>query len=191
VTLDIGAGDGRFAYRLARENPHRFFLGIDANAAPLCKISEKIHRRPERGGAANLRFVLAAVEELPPELDHIADQVQVQFPWGSLLRGVVKGDELVLGNLRRVCLPEAQLEVVVSLEETKDRSEIERLNLPALSNEYLGGELKERYRAAGFALVEHGAITGAPRRIESSWGRRLQNNPRRRVLYLRARAIEG
>jgi len=187
----MGAGDGRAVYRLARENPHRFFLGIDANAVPLSKISEKIHRRPERGGAANLRFVLAAVEDLPSELDHIADQVQVQFPWGSLLRGLVNGDDLVLGNLRRVCLPEAQLEVVVSLDEIKDRREIERLNLPALSTEYVGGELRETYRAAGFALVEHGAITRTARRIESSWGRRLRNNPRRSIFYLRARAIEG
>ena len=37
-------------------------------------------------------FIQAAVEDLPPELDGVADEVHVHFPWGSLLRAVATGE---------------------------------------------------------------------------------------------------
>ena len=84
----------------------------------------------------------------------------------------------------------AQLEVIVSLDEQKDRGEIERLKLPPLTLDYLAGALRDRYRTAGFALVGYDEITDSQRRFDSSWGRRLQDDPRRKVLYLKASAIE-
>ena len=35
VVVDIGTGDGNFVYQAARENPTKFFIGIDANLRPL------------------------------------------------------------------------------------------------------------------------------------------------------------
>ena len=35
VIVDIGTGDGRFVYQSARENPAKFYVGIDANANDL------------------------------------------------------------------------------------------------------------------------------------------------------------
>ncbi|MDQ3258004.1 MAG: hypothetical protein M3R15_29660 [Acidobacteriota bacterium] len=37
IVLDIGTGDGRFVYAYARQNPNKFFIGIDANPRPLEK----------------------------------------------------------------------------------------------------------------------------------------------------------
>ena len=51
VIIDIGTGDGRFVYQSARQNPNKFYIGIDPNVTPLEKISEKIHRKPSKGGA--------------------------------------------------------------------------------------------------------------------------------------------
>ena len=52
VIIDIGTGDGRFVYQSARRNPNKFHIGIDPNTRPLTKISEKIHRKPAKGGLA-------------------------------------------------------------------------------------------------------------------------------------------
>jgi 16S rRNA (adenine(1408)-N(1))-methyltransferase len=68
----------------------KFFMGIDPNVRPLAKISEKIYRRTGKGGAPNVVFLQAAVEELPDELTGIADEVHVQFPWGKFAQG--RGD---------------------------------------------------------------------------------------------------
>jgi 16S rRNA (adenine(1408)-N(1))-methyltransferase len=113
VVIDLGTGDGLFVYQSARRNPRKFYIGVDPNARPLEKISEKIHRRPEKGGLPNALFVQAAAESLPAELDGAADEVHVHFPWGSLLRAVAIGDPAVLANLRRICAAEALLEIVV------------------------------------------------------------------------------
>jgi 16S rRNA (adenine(1408)-N(1))-methyltransferase len=63
VIVDIGTGDGRFVYQSARENPRKFYIGIDPNVRPLEKISEKIYRKPAKGGATNALFDQAALED--------------------------------------------------------------------------------------------------------------------------------
>jgi 16S rRNA (adenine(1408)-N(1))-methyltransferase len=75
VVVDIGTGDGRYVYRSARSDPDRFYIGIDVERRALEKVSEKIHRRPEKGGLSNVLFVHASVEALPAELDRCADEI--------------------------------------------------------------------------------------------------------------------
>jgi 16S rRNA (adenine(1408)-N(1))-methyltransferase len=189
VVIDVGTGDGTFVYQSARNNPGTFYLGIDANAGPLAKISEKIHRKPTKGGVDNLLFVQASVENLPEELDGVANVVHIHFPWGSLLRGVATGDELVLRNLRRVCADRAMLEVLIGLDPDRDLAEIARLKLPPLTTEYVTDELVPKYRAAGFEIVERGTITPLNwPEFASSWARRLRNSSERNLIYLIARA---
>ncbi len=128
--IDIGTGDGLFVYQSARENPQKFYIGIDANTRPLEKVSEKVHRKPAKGGLPNVLFLQAAVEDLPEELNGVADEVHIHFPWGSLLQAVVGGDREVIQNVRRICSSGALLEVVIGLEPERDRTEIARLGLP-------------------------------------------------------------
>ena len=92
VIVDIGTGDGRFVYQGAKENPGRFYIGIDPNAKPLEKVSMKATRKPAKGGARNVLFVQASVEDLPNELNNVADEIHIHFPWGSLLRSVATGE---------------------------------------------------------------------------------------------------
>jgi 16S rRNA (adenine(1408)-N(1))-methyltransferase len=189
VVVDIGTGDGRFVYQCARLNPEKFFIGVDANAKALEKISEKIYRKPAKGGLPNVLFVQAAVENLPAEFNSVADEIHVHFPWGSLLRAVATGDACVLGNLRRIAAPDCLLEIVIGLDPERDRTEIERLGLPVLSNEYLETVLTGRYSAAGFDVLEKGAMSQADwSRLETSWARKLFGNADREVVYLIARA---
>jgi 16S rRNA (adenine(1408)-N(1))-methyltransferase len=188
VVIDIGTGDGLFVYQSARQNPRKFYIGVDANARPLEKISEKIHRKPAKGGLPNVLFVQAAVEDLPRQLDGVADEVHVHFPWGSLLGAMCTGDRVVLENVRRICAPDALLEVVVALDPDRDRTEIERLGLPAMSIEFIESVLKPRYRDAGFEMIERrilGPAECAP--MKCSWAKRLSQDRNRAVCYIVAR----
>jgi 16S rRNA (adenine(1408)-N(1))-methyltransferase len=190
VIVDIGTGDGRFVYRSAAENPRKFFIGIDANAKPLEKISMKATRKPSKGGLANVLFVQAAIEDLPEELGGAADEIHIHFPWGSLLRAVALGDEAALRALRRISAPECRLEIIVGIDEERDKTEIERLALPELSEEYLQKILLPKYAAAGFEMVESGALNPSEwSRLETSWARKLQSGADRKVLFMVFQAI--
>ena len=190
VIIDIGTGDGRFVYQSARQNPNKFYLGIDTNTRPLQKISEKIHRKPEKGGAPNVLFIQAAVEDLPSELDGVANELHVHFPWGSLLRAVATGELEVLQNLRRVCADGALLEVVIGLDPERDQTEIERLGLTPLSLEFIDEVLIPRYAAARFETLERGILRPSEwPDFNTSWAKRLHGNERRWISYLIAHAI--
>ena len=190
VIIDIGTGDGRFVYQSARQNPTKLYIGIDPTAKPLEKISEKIHRKPAKGGAPNVLFVQAAVEDLPSELNGVADEVHVHFPWGSLLRAVAAGEIAVLGNLRRICAPGALLEIVIGLNPERDQTEIDRLGLTGLSIEFIDQQLVPKYQAAGFETIERGIIPASEwPEFNTSWAKRLQGNEHRNITYLIARAI--
>jgi 16S rRNA (adenine(1408)-N(1))-methyltransferase len=190
VIIDIGTGDGRFVYQSARLNRNKFYIGIDPSVSPLEKISEKIHRKPAKGGAPNVLFIQAAVEDLPAELDGVADELHVHFPWCSLLRAMATGDVAVLRNLRRICSAGALLEVVIGLDPVRDQSEIERLGLTSLSLEYIDNELVPKYARAGFETNERGILSASEwPEFNTSWAKRLQGNERRPITYLIARAV--
>ena len=183
--IDIGTGDGLFVYQSAKENPNRFYIGIDANRQPLEKISEKIHRKPASGGLPNVLFLQAAVEDLPPELDGVADEVHVHFPWGTLLRAVATGDSAVLASLRRLCAPGALLEIVIGIDPERDRAEIERLGLQSLSASYIESILAPKYEAAGFDVLESGALAASNwSTLRTSWAKRLKSGAKRTVFYI-------
>ncbi len=185
VVVDIGTGDGRFVYRSASANPNKFYIGIDAITKPLEKISMKATRKPAKGGLPNVLFVQAAVENLPEELNAVADEIHIHFPWGSLLRAVVLGDENILNSLRRICAPECLVEIVIGIDEERDKSEIERLELPRLSSAYLENVLLPKYEAAGFEILESGILNPSEwSKFETSWARKLQSNDNRKCIYL-------
>ncbi len=190
IIIDIGTGDGLFVYHSARENPGKFYLGIDANRASLKKVSEKIYRKPAKGGLPNVLFLECAVEELPPELDEVADEVHVHFPWGSLLKAVATGDKSVLQNIRRICAPDGLLEVVIGSDSERDKFELKRLGLSPLSKEYLETTLIANYRDSGFEIFEHGRLAPSEwPKLHTSWAKRLQGNTSRSLFYFIARAV--
>jgi 16S rRNA (adenine(1408)-N(1))-methyltransferase len=192
VVIDIGTGDGQFVYLSARANPNKFFIGIDPNPRPLEKVSERIHRKPSKGGVPNVLFIQAAIEELPSELDGVADEVHVHFPWGSLLRAVATGDKNALHNLRRICAPDGILEVIIGLDPERDYSEIERLGLRSLSADFLEGELATKYEATGFEILESGVLAQSEwPRLQTSWAKRLRGNEARTLVYIIARATDS
>src|SRR2546430_8560191 len=150
--VDIRTGDGRFVYRGARENRAKFYIGIDANAKPLEKISMKATRKPAKGGLANLLFIQAAIEDLPTALNDTADEIHIHFPWGSLLRALTTGDEKALRGLHRIGVRGCLLEVVIGIDTERDRTETKRLALPELSLNYIESVLTPRHDRIGFEM---------------------------------------
>jgi 16S rRNA (adenine(1408)-N(1))-methyltransferase len=190
VIVDIGTGDGRFVYQSARRNPKKFYIGIDPNVSPLEKVSEKIYRKPAKGGAPNALFIQAAVEELPQELDGVADELHVHFPWGSLLRAVATGEVAVLRNLRRICAMGALLEVVIGIDPLRDRAELERLGITALSLEQIDEVVIGKYASGGFEISERGILPATQwPEFNTSWAKRLRHNDNRPITYLIGRAV--
>lgn len=190
IVIDLGTGDGRFVSAAAKKNPRRFYIGIDAAVDALRKPSTKATRKPNKGGLPNAMFIQAAVEDLPDELNGVADEIHIHFPWGSLLAAVLRGEPNVLAGLRRIAAPDCLLEIVVGIDPERDRAEIERLAIPNLSDKYLRDALLPKYAAAGFKYVSGGLISESEwAALETSWARRLSGNSRRFVTSLVFRAV--
>jgi 16S rRNA (adenine(1408)-N(1))-methyltransferase len=190
VVIDIGTGDGLFVYQHARQNPDRLYIGIDADPSQLAATARKTRRKPKKGGVPNALFIQAAVEALPPELDAVADEVHIHFPWGGLLRAVVNGEAEVLHSLRRLCAPGALLEVVIGLDPQQDRSVIEALDLKSLTPETWRERLKSRYEANGFEVLEMGVLAPAAwPDFRTSWAKRLRRSAGRSLTYLVGQAV--
>lgn len=149
----------------------------------------KATRKPAKGGLPNAMFVQAAVEDLPDELNGVANEIHINFPWGSLLRAVVNGDADVLTSIRCIAALNAHLEVVIGIDAVKDASELARLSISEIDVDYLRGQLVSRYEAAGFSLIELGEPTRSDwSQIETSWARKLSTSESRKVFRLVFRA---
>lgn len=176
LTIDVGTGDGRFAYVHARRNPQRFVVGLDPSRERLRETSSRALRKPSRGGVPNVMFVWASAEQPPAELEGLADEVYVILPWGKLLRGVVRGEPEVLAGLRALSAPHAALRVVLGADVWSEPVPVEVRDLPELTLEYLGTVLTTAFAAHGLRVAR---VYELPRdeieRLRSSWARRLSH----------------
>ena len=152
----------------AAAQPDRLVIGVDASAAAMAEASRRAARKPGRGGLPNALFVMAAAESLPKELDGLADLLIVNFPWGSLLRGLLEADPAVMTGLTRVMRPGAVLAVLLSSID-RDRGAgvdpIEESTLKAVVDAYRRYELDVtdlRPATAADVAAAH-----------STWGKRL------------------
>ena len=152
----------------AGAQPDRLVLGVDASAAAMAEASRRAAGKPGRGGLPNALFVVAAAEALPKELDGLADLVTVNFPWGSLLRGLLEADPAVMTGLTRVMRPGAALAVLLSSTD-RDRGAgvepIQESTLKAVADAYL------RYGLVVTGLRPATAADVAA--AHSTWGKRL------------------
>lgn len=168
MAIDLGTGDGRFVLAHAAARPDRLVIGVDAAATAMAEASRRAGRPPRKGGLPNVLFVVAAAEALPAALSGNADAVTIHFPWGSLLRGLLRPDAAILGGLARVTRPGATLTLLLSVT-ARDRAmalpELDACTFPALA---------PTYAAHGLALTEaRPATAGDLAAAHSTWGKRL------------------
>ncbi|MDF2703083.1 MAG: class SAM-dependent methyltransferase [Rubrobacteraceae bacterium] len=171
VLIDVGTGDGRYVMHVARTRPSWFAVGVDACRENLRKAS--------RRAPANALYVIANALALPKELDGMASKVTINFPWGSLLVGLLDGEPGLLEGLLAIARPGAALEV--------------RLNAGALAD--AGYTLESGDTRVRRALHAGGFEAGDPvwldardlRRCHTTWAKRLAYGRDPRAVCLRGR----
>ncbi|HEU5103392.1 MAG TPA: class I SAM-dependent methyltransferase [Roseiflexaceae bacterium] len=169
VLIDIGTGDGRFVRHMAIASPARFAIGVDACRENL--------RANSRSAPPNALYLITEAHALPEALDRQATQLTINFPWGSLLAGLLMGEPALLGRLAAVARPNALLEL--------------RLNAGALAEAGWslddGGErIRQSLRAVGFGARPPIAL--GQRELHTcptNWARRLACGRDPRGLYIR------
>jgi 16S rRNA (adenine(1408)-N(1))-methyltransferase len=160
VTIDVGTGDGAFAYRYAQTHPEHLVIGLDPVRENVREYSAKAARpparagKPERGGLANVLYIVASIEQTPPELEGIADVLYVNLPWGSLMRGVILGDDVVLEGLASLACDGCRLRIIVNTRIFDDPVPIDARDLPELTPEYVRERLADPYARAGWRIDE-------------------------------------
>ena len=86
--------------------------------------------KPDRGGLANVLYVVASVEHAPPELEGIADELYVNLPWGSLMRGIILGEAGVLEGLASLATDGCGLRIIVNTRIFDDPVPVDARDLP-------------------------------------------------------------
>ena len=174
ISVDVGTGDCRFAYQLASADPARLVIGIDALAEPMEERAVTAARKPVKGGRPNLIFVHAAIEAVPTELAHVADEVYVQLPWGALLEGIVLARPDVLGGIATLCRPSARLVVTLNGEIWLDSTPARYRRLPVPTPEYVAEVVAPGFATVGIALgaARYSTVAEA-KSLSTTWARKL------------------
>jgi 16S rRNA (adenine(1408)-N(1))-methyltransferase len=169
ITLDLGTGDGRFVRTLAERQLERFVIGVDA-----CRENLREHSRTN---LPNMLFVIACAQELPCEFDGLFSQIMINFPWGSLLEGLLVCDARLMHGLASVSHPNAQIEI--------------HLNSGALAEagsslEIGAGVIHENLMQCGWELKPpHPMDQDVLKRFPTTWARRLAHGRDPRAVILR------
>jgi SAM-dependent methyltransferase len=166
VTVDLGAGDGRFVLAHAAQHPDRFVLGVDASPDAMRQASRHAARSADRGGLPNARFVVSAIEALPAGLESFADLVTVHFPWGSLRDAAVGANPRLTARMASLVRPGGQLRLLVSAGERDGGAPVDPDGVAAV------------YASHGLRLsaVQPATLADAVA-AHSSWAKRLLRRP--------------
>lgn len=187
VVVDIGTGDGRFVYELARAHPQWFCMGIDPARENLEQYSARIYRKPGKGGLPNILYVIASAENLPPGLKGLAQIIHINFPWGSLLEAVVLADQRILANIAGISSPRGSLEMLINTGIFHDPIPIRVQDLPELSLDYIDNVLAPAYAEVGIAIMEGRVLSQEEmRQVQTTWGKRLAYGKDASTFYIKA-----
>jgi 16S rRNA (adenine(1408)-N(1))-methyltransferase len=193
VLVDLGTGDGRFVRHMALARPDRLAIGVDAcreNLRPISRVAPR-----------NALYIIANVLDLPevesgwlePESSCLepengwpnagftaaAHHITVNFPWGSLLRGLLDGETSLLRGIRNIAVPDALLEV--------------RLNAGALAEEGWtldqgAGRISAVLSDAGFEYARGAEIDRQSlRSLPSTWAKRIAFGRDARAVHVTSR----
>ncbi|HCL95620.1 TPA: hypothetical protein DHW62_01695 [candidate division WWE3 bacterium] len=141
VHVDLGTGDGRFVYEAALKNQSTLFIGVDPVEKQLREYSVKSVRKK----LINVLFLTSSLENLPINMTEIADKVSVILPWGTLLGQMVNPSPDGVIKLIGLLKNGGELEIVLGYSPDLEPSESDRLDLPNLSQEYVGNVIVKAF----------------------------------------------
>ena len=157
ITLDLGTGDGKFAFCHAGKFPNHFVIGADSCRENLREYS--------RAKLPNLLYVIASAQDLPQELNGLISNITINFPWGSLLESLLTGDIRLMRGLKSISRSATTIEI--------------RLNGGALTE--VGWDLEAGAKQIYSNLLQAGWQVNIPvlmntnslRRFPSTWAKRI------------------
>ncbi len=171
MVVDLGTGDGRAVLARAAASPRDLVIGIDADARSMADASRRASRGSRNAtNGSNVLFVVAAAESIPDELAGVARELTVNFPWGSLLRGVLglPDASAATAGIASLLDPAGRAAILVSIAPRDGIAELDRLDEAALDR------LERAHAANGLRLVcARPATREEILASRSSWGRRL------------------
>ncbi len=135
----------------------------------MAEASRRAAKPESRGGSPNAMFVVAPAEAPPPELLGIADELTINFPWGSLLRGALALEGAASTGIAGLLRPGGRLTVLLSVTD-RDGLAIGAFDAPGAAE-----ALAIRWAAHGLRL--EGARLASIDELDatrSSWARRLR-----------------
>jgi 16S rRNA (adenine(1408)-N(1))-methyltransferase len=94
--------------------PQTFHIGVDATAAHLAEYSAKVSKKPSRGGLPNALYVVADAASLPAEMGSLASAITINFPWSSLLAGLLAPAPALLSSIASIAKPDARLDIYIN-----------------------------------------------------------------------------
>ena len=171
VTIDLGTGDGRFVRQLARRTPDTFVIGVDLCRENLRDVSRRC--------SPNALYLIADALALPDELAGLATRLTINFPWGSLLSGILAADTRLYAGLRALAAPGgATLTIALN-----GRA----LAVAGWAPEAGMARVRRSLDRAGWALepdlpLDRAALRGCG----TSWAKRLADGEAARAVALRA-----
>ncbi len=157
LILDMGTGDGKFAFHYAQTFPNRFVIGLDS-----CR--ENLHEY-SRKKLPNLIYVIANAQTLPCELHGLISRIYINFPWGSLLTNLLNGDTNFFGGLEKISSPR----VFINL----------HLNAGALNEQGWGllrgaEQIEVNLKRFGWYIENRKEVNAeALKKIPSAWSKRI------------------
>lgn len=155
-----------------RARPNAFVLGVDAVAEAMAVSSRRAGTKPSRGGVENAMFVCAAAETLPGPLEAVADEITVNYPWGSLLKALALPDVDVLAKIAGLGKPGATFTGLVNVHPLREAAQAQRLGLTAGMLPCDTGRLSSAYGRAGLTSLRIRDVSEeAP--AATSWGKHL------------------
>ena len=110
ILVDLGTGDGRFVEHVAHAHPDCFVIGLDACRENL--------RTASRRAPCNALYLIANALALPADLQNLATEVTINFPWGSLLEGLLTGEaaHITIEELVEDMVKQTELALSVAIE---------------------------------------------------------------------------
>ncbi len=192
VVIDFGCGDGMLPYRLAQQNPDVFYIGIDAARESLAVASAKAAKKPSRGGCANALFLCSNVLDDMPDLHGIADEIQWNFPWGSLMRALVASDANAMGNMIAASKKEADFVFYLNLYVFENDNQRTDMGLPEIDNDFVENTLRPTWKKLGIVVEETSFLP--PDKLKdhpSTWAGRLIRRSGRNTLLMTGKIHHG
>lgn len=150
----------------------------------MAEVSRRAAAKPARGGLENAMFLQGSLETLSGELDGLADELTVNFPWGSLLRAVALPEPTLLQRLAALAKPGADLDILVNLTPLRDAAYAAKLGFANAALTDDKPRLRGTYASAGWSAKRIEEVTGTLIRT-TRWGSQL-HHAGRSVLRLQA-----